>query len=131
MRMSRRYASLFALLLLIEVLIALYVDDPFVRPYLGDSLAVVALYCLVLVFVELPKQRALLGVFVFACALEFAQYLRLVERLGLQHNRPLRIVIGTVFSPLDLLAYAAGALLVVLLEWALGTPLFSRRRRHS
>jgi hypothetical protein len=39
MRLSSRYALLTALLLLSEVLIALHVDDWFVRPYVGDSLA--------------------------------------------------------------------------------------------
>jgi len=123
MRLSRRYALLCALLLLTEVLIALYLHDPFVRPYVGDSLAVVTLYCLVLTFFELPRQAALLGVFVFACCLEGAQYLRLVEVLGVQDNRVLSVIIGTVFSPFDLVAYAAGALLAALLERSLGTPL--------
>ena len=35
---------LFMIFLAIEVLIALYVHDDFVRPYLGDVLVVVVLY---------------------------------------------------------------------------------------
>ena len=42
-----RYLSAFAALLLIEVLIALFVHDAFVRPFIGDVLVVAVLYCLV------------------------------------------------------------------------------------
>lgn len=47
MRAGRRwYALAFGLLLLLEALIAVFVHDRFVRPYLGDVLVVVLLYCL-------------------------------------------------------------------------------------
>lgn len=47
MRAGRRwYALAFGLLLLLEALIAVFVHDRFVRPYLGDVLAAVLLYCL-------------------------------------------------------------------------------------
>ena len=41
-----RYWLAFGLLLLVEVLIAQYVHDRFVRPYLGDVLVILQLYCL-------------------------------------------------------------------------------------
>ena len=47
MRAGRRwYALAFGLLLLLEALIAVFVHDRFVRPYLGDVLAAVLLYWL-------------------------------------------------------------------------------------
>lgn len=122
MRFWPRYAIAFALLLLLETSIALFVHDGFVRPYLGDSLAVVALYCLLLAFLAIPKRGALVGAFVFACCLEVGQALRLVDHLGLADNRVMRVVLGTHYSTLDLVAYAGGVVLVLLLERALPAP---------
>ena len=44
------YFWIFLLLLIIEVLIALFVHDRFVRPYIGDVLVVMVLYFMVLFF---------------------------------------------------------------------------------
>lgn len=122
MRFSSRYAIAFAVLLLVETLIALFVHDSFVRPYLGDSLAVVALYCLLLALLAISRRSALVGAFVFACCLEVGQALCLVERLGLADNRVMRVVLGTSYSTLDLVAYAGGVLLVLVLERAFPAP---------
>ena len=122
MRFSPRYALAFGLLLSIETAIALFVNDSFVRPYFGDTLAVVALYCLVLTFLAISKRAALVGSFVFACCLEFAQAFDLVERLGLASNRVMRVILGTSYSTFDLLAYAGGVVLVLVLERAFPAP---------
>ena len=45
------YAIATVILLLIEVLIALYVHDAFVRPYIGDVLVVVVIYTFIRIFV--------------------------------------------------------------------------------
>jgi hypothetical protein len=130
MRFSPRYAVAFALLLLVETSIALFVHDSFVRPYLGDTLAVVALYCLLLAFFAISKRSALVGAFVFACCLEVGQALRLVDRLGLADNRVMRVILGTHYSTLDLVAYAGGVLLVLVLERALPSPVEHERSMH-
>jgi Protein of unknown function (DUF2809) len=130
MRFSSRYAIAFAVLLLVETLIALFVQDSFVRPYLGDSLAVVALYCLLLAFLAISRRGALVGAFVFACCLEVGQALRLVERLGLSDNRVMRVVLGTHYSTLDLVAYAGGVVLVLVLERAFPAPAEPQRTGH-
>lgn len=61
-------------------------------------------------------KNAVIGVLIFAFMVEFAQYFKLVEVLGLEGNRLARIVIGSTFDPLDLLAYTLGAIAVVLIE---------------
>lgn len=40
-----KYGAAFLLLLCVEVLIALYVHDDFIRPYIGDVLVVGVVYC--------------------------------------------------------------------------------------
>jgi len=105
-----------ALLFVVEVSIALFVDDAFVRPYLGDVLVVPLVYCAIASFVEVRPALLGFGVFAFACAIEFAQYHNLVRVLGLEDNRVARSVLGTSFSMLDLVAYAVGAALTVLVH---------------
>jgi hypothetical protein len=116
MRFSPRYFALFLLLLLIEIFIAVAVHDSFVRPYLGDALVVVLLYCFVLAFCDLGKRAVAVGVFLFACCIELAQYANIVSLLGLEDNGVMRVIIGTHFAPLDFVAYLGGVVLVVLLE---------------
>ena len=106
------YITAFLLFLAIEVLIALFVHDAFVRPYLGDVLAVIVVYCFVRILI--PKRCKLLPlyVFFFAAGVEFMQYFRLVERLGLGENRILRILAGSVFDWKDIVCYAVGCVLL-------------------
>lgn len=108
---------LFMLLLAIEVLIALYVRDDFVRPYLGDVLVVVVLYFFVRIWIP-EKYRWLPGaIFVFAAAVEVLQYFRLVEILGVENNVFLRTILGSTFDFKDIVCYGVGCLLLGLYEW--------------
>lgn len=67
-KLKRRicYAAATVLLTIIEVLIALYVHDDFVRPYVGDVLAVIAVYCAVRIFIPVKCKLMPLYVFIFA-----------------------------------------------------------------
>ena len=108
---------LFMIFLAIEVLIALYVHDDFVRPYLGDVLVVVVLYFFVRIWIP-EKYRWLPGViFVFAAAVEVLQYFRLVEILGVENNVFLRTILGSTFDFKDIVCYGVGCLLLGLYDW--------------
>ena len=104
-----RYAIAATCILLAEVLIALYVRDGFVRPYLGDVLAVVLLFCLLRIFFPTGMRWLAVFVFFFAVALEILQGLDFVSRLGLMEHRWLSLLLGTTFSVGDLFCYFAGA----------------------
>ncbi|AEE48525.1 DUF2809 domain-containing protein [Haliscomenobacter hydrossis] len=116
MKLNLKYLVLTLLLFLTEVLIALYVDDGFIRPYLGDFLVVILIYCFVKSFLNTPVWPTALGVLAFSYAVETLQYFNIVEKLGLQHSRLARIVIGSSFEWLDLVAYTGGIILVLLIE---------------
>lgn len=113
------YTIVFFFLLAVEVLIALFVHDRFVRPYVGDMIVVVAVYCFVRIAV--PKRFRLmpLFVFLFAVFVEVLQYFRIVEVLGVEGNAFLRTLIGTSFSWEDILCYAAGCAVLAAWEWFL------------
>lgn len=113
---NKKYFLIFLLVFCTEVLIALYVHDDFVRPYLGDLLVVILIYCFVKSFLKVKPWPAALGVLLFAFAVEFAQYLNMVEILGLQESRLARTVIGTSFSWLDMLTYVIGVAIVLVVE---------------
>ena len=110
------YSILTLLLLGVEVLIALFVHDQFIRPYIGDFLVVILIYCFVKSFLNTRVLPTALGVLLFAYTVELLQYFRIVEVLGLQHSRAARIIIGSSFEWLDMLAYTLGILMVILVE---------------
>ena len=116
LRFHRGHAGIAALLFIVEVSIALFVDDAFVRPYLGDVLVIPLVYCAIATFVEARPTLLGAGVFAFACAVEVSQRHDLVSALGLEESRVARTVLGTAYSPLDLLAYAVGAALTVIVH---------------
>ncbi|WP_294824427.1 DUF2809 domain-containing protein [uncultured Flavobacterium sp.] len=108
---------IFTLLLFItEVLIALYAHDEIIRPYIGDMLVVVLIYCFVRSFFRWQALPVAIGVLIFSFAVETLQYFRIVEVLGLQDSAFFRIIIGTTFVWMDLAMYALGIALVIFIE---------------
>src|SRR6478752_5039718 len=99
----------FALILfIIEVLIALFVHDHFVRPYVGDYLVVILIYSAVRTFVNASIWKIAFGVLLFSYTIEVLQFFRIVDRLGLSGNTVAKIVIGYGFEWWDMLAYTLG-----------------------
>jgi hypothetical protein len=113
---NKKYFLLFLLVFATEVLIALYVHDDFVRPYLGDVFVVILIYCFVKSFVNLKVWMAAVAVLAFAFGVEVCQYFNLVEKLNLQHSKLARTVIGTSFSWWDMLTYVVGIAVVLAVE---------------
>lgn len=120
LRLHRTYLFVTVGLLAIEVLIALFVRDAFVRPYVGDVLVVALIYCFARTFVEVAPLPLAAATVAFAMGVEVLQALDFVDRLGLTDVPGARVVLGTSFSWLDLLAYAAGGAAVLAVERALG-----------
>ena len=111
-----KYLLLTIILFFVEICIALFIKDTLVRPFLGDVLVVVLIYCAVRIFLNVNYRKAALGVFVFACVIEILQYFDYVKLLGLEENRVLSVALGRTFEWLDFAAYFAGFLLIVLFE---------------
>ena len=104
-----------ALILAIEIYIAICVKGGFVRHYAGDVLAVILLYALTRAAFSAPPLNLPLKIFAFAAALEFAQYFGAVQILGIE-NKILKVMIGGTFDLTDLLCYAVGCVLVGIYE---------------
>ena len=117
MRLHKGYLLLAVLLFITELLIALYVRDSFVRPYLGDTLVILLLYCFLRSFLSVKVIPAATAVLFFAFFIEAMQYLDLLEHLGLQDNRVAMTILGHSFAWEDIWAYVAGYLLILLGEY--------------
>ena len=116
------YAVAAAVLLAVEVLIALFVRDAFVRPYLGDVLAVILVFAGIRAVIATGPWTAAAVALSIAVVIEFGQLIGVLDILGLAHHQWLRIVLGTGFDVKDLLAYGVGALLAVWLDHQLTKP---------
>ncbi|MEO1216544.1 MAG: DUF2809 domain-containing protein [Bacteroidota bacterium] len=104
------------LLLLVEVLIAAFAKDSFIRPYVGDFLVVMLIYAFLKSFTHLSVWQAAMGSLVFSYLVEFSQYLGLIKWLGLKNNLAAKLILGNAFSWEDMLAYTLGILLVLIVE---------------
>ncbi len=102
------YLAMTVFWLAVEVVIACYVHDRFIRPYVGDVLVVVVVYCFVRIWVPQGVRLLPLYVFLFAAGVEVLQYFHLVELLGVGNNTFLRVVLGSVFDLKDILCYGIG-----------------------
>lgn len=104
------YALLFLSVLLAEILIALFVKDAFVRPYVGDMLVTVLICCFLRIFFPTGVKLLPVYVFLFAAAVELGQYLDMVKLLGLENNTFFSVLLGRTFSLADIFCYAIGCL---------------------
>lgn len=116
MRPRAAYGIAALILLVVEVLIALFVNDHFVRPYLGDVLAVVLVYASLRAVTPMGLTPALCIALGIALVIEVAQALNLLGALGLADNQFARIVLGGAFDMLDMAAYLAGGIVVLAVE---------------
>ena len=118
-KLNATYFRLASLIFTVETLIALYVQDTIIRPYIGDVLVVILIYCFIKSFLEVKVLLTALFVLLFAFSIEFLQYMNIVEKLSLQNSKIARTLIGTSFSWADILTYIIGIVMVILVEYFL------------
>ena len=112
------YLAAFLALLAVECVIALWVRDRFVRPYLGDVLVTWTVYAFIRVC--LPDQYPFLpaAIFLFCLGAVLLQLFPLLAWLGLE-SPFWRILLGATFDWADVACYFAGCLLLGIWEWRL------------
>lgn len=115
MKINIQYIFSFLILLATEILIALFVHDKFIRPYIGDVLVIILLYCFIRSFFR--KIRFLpYYLFLFGVIVEILQYFKIVYLLNLQNNKILSIIIGSSFDIKDILCYLAAMIILIIWE---------------
>lgn len=116
LQFNKTYFTFTVLLFLVETLIALFVHDQLIRPYFGDVLIVILIYCFLKSFLNFSVWTTAIIVFCFSFFVEFTQYLDLIGKLGLEHSGIAKAILGNSFSYLDLFAYTTGILVVLIFE---------------
>jgi Protein of unknown function (DUF2809) len=113
LKFNTNYFLCATILLAIEICIAKFAHDKIIRPYVGDFLVVILVYCLVKAFFNTPVLATAIGVLLFSYAVETAQYFNIVGILGLQNCRLAKIIIGSAFEWADIMVYSLGILVVI------------------
>ena len=112
-----KYGLLAIAFFIIEVLIAMYLNDSFIRPFFGDYLVVFLMYCFVFTFCNTHFIVAAIAVLLFSYLIEILQYFHFVHHMGLEKYRILAIALGNSFAWYDMLAYTLGFLTILLVEY--------------
>lgn len=116
---KRIFYGLASILLLgIEILIGLFAHG-WVRSYFGDVLVVILIYTIIrTISPDKPSKWFIIptAVLIFSFIVEYLQLWGFCDRFGITNNL-LRIIIGTGFSYIDLLSYAAGIIPCYIIEF--------------
>jgi hypothetical protein len=114
----KNYLLGFFSLLIIEIFIAIFIKDNFIRPYLGDFLVVIMLYCFLMGISRFAIYKSLFIVLVFSFTIEFLQLIDIAKLLQYQAPKSIIIIIilGNSFSVWDLVAYLLGLISCLIIE---------------
>ena len=118
-RLRLIYGVLFFVILITEILIALFVRDNFVRPYIGDMLVTVLICSFMRFFIPEKIKILPLLVFIFSALVEIGQYFDFVKLLGLDDNVFISTLLGRTFSLADIICYGVGCLLFAIFDYIL------------
>jgi hypothetical protein len=67
-------------------------------------------------FFNTPVLYTAISVLIFSYLLEILQYFKIVEKLNLQNFKLARIIIGTSFAWVDIVAYSLGIICALFVE---------------
>ncbi|GGI57014.1 ribosomal maturation YjgA family protein [Winogradskyella haliclonae] len=116
MQLNKTYLILAILLFLIEACIAIFLKTGFIRHTFGDYLVVILLYCGLRGLTSLGIWRSAILVLIIAFIIEFLQLTKVLELLNLQSNHFAKLILGTSFQFLDLIAYTLGIITILIIE---------------
>ena len=110
------YLAATVIILAVEIFIGVFVRDNFVRPYVGDVLVVILIYCLIRIVKPTGIKLLPLYVFIFALVVELLQLVKIVDLLGIPRDSIVAIMVGTSFSFIDIICYAVGCGITYITE---------------
>jgi hypothetical protein len=113
---QKKYFLIALLLFFIELFIAFFVADTIIRPFIGDLLVVVMMYCFLKSFIRIAALPTALSVLAFSYVVEILQYFKLIYLLGWEQSLLAHLIIGSSFHWIDMLMYTAGIVLTMYAE---------------
>lgn len=111
-----KFFIIFLISLILEIIIALFIHDDFIRPFIGDVLVVILIYFLIKSFIKNDITLLPLYIFLFAAFIEICQYFNIVKLLGFENNTFISIILGSTFDFKDLLCYFVGGLILFIYQ---------------
>ncbi|OYX22375.1 MAG: hypothetical protein B7Z06_11750 [Flavobacteriales bacterium 32-35-8] len=117
LKFNKTYTLLFISILLIEILIAKFLTQGFIRYTFGDYLVVILIYCFLKSFINLNSFYVSISVLLFAYSIEFLQLINLLNILSLENNHLAKLILGSTFHISDLAAYTLGMITVLIMEY--------------
>jgi hypothetical protein len=115
-RFDRRAFLIFLCVLIVEIAIATFFHDRFVRYFLGDVFIVVLISNFIRSWCAIRSSMVVLGTLISAYLVELSQYFDLVDILGWRGSQLANLTIGSTFDWIDLLAYMLGAACSLLID---------------
>lgn len=119
------------LFLLIEITIALFFKEGFIRHTFGDYLVVILIYNLTRTFLNIKKSYIAHITILIAFIVEFIQLTPFLKTLGLEHNLLANLILGNTFSVSDLLAYTLGYLTILFFNSSTYENFIHQTKRSS
>jgi hypothetical protein len=111
-----KYLIVSCVVLIIEITIALFVNDQFIRPIFGDYLASIQVFYLLATFLKTDLNKIAILSLLISYTIEFLQLLHILELLHLDKIKILNVLLGNSFSWTDMLANTLGIMTVVLIH---------------
>ncbi len=110
-----KYLISFILTFLIEAVIAVFIHDNFIRPYLGDVLIIICVYLFFrTIFLDKFKYLSLY-VLILAVLIEMLQYFNIAKIIA-GDNKLVNIVLGATFDIKDIICYVIGYAIILIIE---------------
>ncbi len=103
-------------LFILEILIAIFVHDRFIRPFFGDFLVVIFMFYFFKSFTKLSDWNIAWISLSISYLVEIFQYFHILRFLGFSHNKIAIIIAGNSFAWEDMVAYTLGILAVLCFE---------------
>jgi Protein of unknown function (DUF2809) len=103
-------------LFVVEVLIALFMHDRFIRPFFGDFLIVIFIFYFFKSFTKINDWNLAWLSLAISYLVEILQYLNFLQYIGLSNHKLSVIVMGNSFAWEDMLAYTLGAMVALYFE---------------
>lgn len=86
------------------------------RGFIWDVIIVMLLYSTILSFCHIRRLQLTIGIVLFAYCIELLQYLHFGTLMGWESNPVARLIFGSVFDPVDLIAYMLGWVLIYIID---------------
>lgn len=115
-RFKPSYFLIAVTLFLVELWIALYVDDAFVRPYLGDVIVILLIYYSLRTILKISPLKLAIFTLLFSFLVEGLQYVEFIKWLGLADYHLAHMILGSSFSWLDMLCYIIGFVVLFIAD---------------